>query len=119
MEAHDDHFPHDTKDPELFAALGARDWVLLTQDSRIRYRTPERDAYVAAGLRVFVVVTGSLSGLMTADIILKARPRIENACAQCSGPFVYSVHKDSTLHQLEGGSKPEHGSMPHAADASS
>jgi hypothetical protein len=38
VEAHDDHFPQDAKDPELLRSIGARGWVLLTQDGWIRYQ---------------------------------------------------------------------------------
>jgi hypothetical protein len=100
-EAHDDHFAPDTKDPDLLRALGDRDWVLLTQDSRIRYRTPERDEYLAAGLKVFVVSSGNLKGEETAAILLGARTKVERMCEAQAGPFVVSVHKNSTLQKLD------------------
>jgi dihydrofolate reductase len=101
VETHDDHFDQDTKDPELLSVLGKSGWVLLTQDSRIRFRTPERDAYLTANLRVFVIGSGNLTAQATAEILYKARSRIEKVCEGEPGPFVYSVHKDSTLHRLD------------------
>ena len=101
MKAHDDHFTQDMKDPELLRAIGNQGWVLLTQDQRIRYRTPERDAYLEAGLRVFVLASGNLTGDVTAQILLKARTRIEVTCNDEEGPFVFSIHKDSTLNRLD------------------
>ena len=101
MEAHDDHFSQDTKDPDLLRAIGGKGWVLLTQDQSIRYRTPERDAYLDANVRVFVVATGNLTGKDTAEILLKARAKIERTCGEERGPFVYSIHKNSTVHRLD------------------
>lgn len=102
VETHDDHFAPDTKDPELLRELGEWGWVLFTQDDRIRYRTPERDEYLKAGLRVFVASsTANLTAQVTAGILLKARRRIEQVAGAEKGPYVYSVRKDSTLHRLD------------------
>lgn len=98
---HDDYYPQTTKDPVLLAELGERGWVLLTQDDKIRFRTPERDAYLRANLRVFVASSANLLASTTAAIFSGARKKIEQVCERESGPFVYSVHKDSSVHKLD------------------
>ncbi len=89
------------KDPDLCRAIGEKSWVLLTQDRRIRHRTPERDAYLAANLRVFVVASGNLTGERTAEILIKARAKIETTCNDEQAPFIFSIHKDSRLYRLD------------------
>jgi len=37
VETHDDHFPPDAKDPEWLKEVGAKGWVVLTNDRHIRY----------------------------------------------------------------------------------
>jgi len=101
VEVHDDNFPQETKDAELLCVLGEKDWVLLTQDERIRYRSPERDAYLEAGLRIFAASSANLTAQATAAIFLKAREKIENVADAKPGPFIYSLRKDSTLHRLD------------------
>jgi len=38
IELHDDHFPQDTPDPTWLPVVGAKKWIVLTSDGRIRYR---------------------------------------------------------------------------------
>ncbi len=41
VERHGDHFPPDTSDETWLADIGARGWVILTHDRRIRYKPNE------------------------------------------------------------------------------
>ncbi len=96
-EIHDDHFAQDTEDEVWLAELAARRWVVLTKDERIRYRPLEADALRRAGLRVFVVICGSVTGTATAEILLKAMPRIVNLARGKRAPFICYVYKDSSV----------------------
>lgn len=78
-----------------------RDWAVLTQDRKIRYRVPERKAWIDSGLKVFVVSSGNLDAMATAAVLLKAREGVESACCVNSGPFLFSVRKDSTFYRLK------------------
>jgi hypothetical protein len=51
VERHADHFPHDASDETWLAEVGARDWVALTHNSRIRYTPNEKNAVMAHGVR--------------------------------------------------------------------
>src|SRR3989344_8160221 len=52
VEVHDDHLPQDAKDEEWLRYVGEREWVVLTQDDRIRFHYHERTALLQAkGLR--------------------------------------------------------------------
>ncbi|MEW6353663.1 MAG: hypothetical protein AB1469_05130 [Pseudomonadota bacterium] len=43
-EVHDDHLPQDAKDETWLRYVGERNWVVLTQDDRIRFHHHERAA---------------------------------------------------------------------------
>src|SRR5438270_11545619 len=53
IEVHDDHFAPDAKDEYWLRVVGARGWIVLTSDRRIRYRGPELTALKASGVRAF------------------------------------------------------------------
>ena len=99
-EGHDDHFPEDTKDPDLLPAIAKRSWVLLTEDRRMRYRASEREAYLEHGLRIFVLVTGSLPTATKVAVLLAAEDEIRHVLSEERGPFLYRIAKDGSLLRL-------------------
>ena len=48
MQIHDDHFPQDATDIEWLREIGQRGWIVLTKDTRIRYRSHEQTALMQA-----------------------------------------------------------------------
>ncbi|HEU4365091.1 MAG TPA: hypothetical protein VFT13_06450, partial [Candidatus Krumholzibacteria bacterium] len=56
VKRHDDHFGPATPDEAWLRKVGARGWFVLTHDARIRYKPNERDAVMAAGVGLFVLV---------------------------------------------------------------
>jgi len=75
VELHNDHFSQGTQDAEWLPVVGRRGWIVLTKDTRIRYRPNEKQALLAAGVRAFAFTSGSLSGAEMSDAIVKALPR--------------------------------------------
>ena len=59
---HDEYFPSDARDEEWLAEVGRRGWVVLTKDTRIRYRTTELAALMRSGVTAFVLTSGNLRG---------------------------------------------------------
>ena len=96
-ELHDEHFPQDTEDEVWLRALAARKWIVLTKDEKIRYRPLEAAAFRNAGLKVFIIICGNLTGAETARILLKAMPRIVEIALRKRGAFLCYVYKDGTL----------------------
>ena len=72
VELHNDHFSQGTPDAEWLPVVGQRGWVVLTKDTRIRYRPHEKQALLAAGVRAFAFTSGSLSGAEMSEAIVKA-----------------------------------------------
>ncbi len=101
VEIHDDHFPQDAKDVDLFPEVARRGWVFVTQDARVRYRAAEMDAWREAGLRVFVLVTANLNAERTGAILTKARKRMEEVATSEPAPFICRIAKNGSMKRLE------------------
>jgi hypothetical protein len=97
IEVHDDHFPPDAKDEHWLRVVGARGWIVLTSDRRIRYRGPELTALMASGVRAFAFRSGNLTAQEMAEIFLKASKRVSNLLQNSSGPFVASILRDGSV----------------------
>jgi hypothetical protein len=101
IELHDDHFPQNAKDVDLLPEVARRGWIFVTQDAHIRYRAAEKDAWLRAGLRAFVVVTANLGAEDTTEILERARKRIETLAAEEPPPFIYRIAKDASLRRID------------------
>ncbi len=94
---HDDRFPQDAHDRVWLAEAGAKGWVVLTKDSKIRYRRNEIAQLLSAHVRTFVLVSSNLLGSEMAEIFVKALPAIKKMCARQPAPFIAHVHRDGKV----------------------
>lgn len=79
-------------DREWIERAGQENWVVLTKDDRIRYRRVERDAFVAANLRVFCLTTAKLRGEdQTARFVNNINRILQRS--RKSGPYIYGVYE--------------------------
>jgi hypothetical protein len=83
--------PKGADDSTWLALAGAKGWVVITRDKRIRYRRLERLALQAAAVRAFVFTGGNITLSDTARILAEALPAIESICAREAGPFIYHL----------------------------
>jgi predicted nuclease of predicted toxin-antitoxin system len=97
IEVHDDHFPPDAKDEDWLQIVGARGWIVLTSDRRIRYRVLELAALKASGVRAFTFCSGNLTAQEMGEIFLKALQRISTLLNNNAGPFVASILRDGSV----------------------
>lgn len=88
------HFPKGTPDEVWLALAGRKRWVVLTRDKRIRYRPLERLALQAADVRAFVFTGGNVTLKDTAEILVRALPKIRNLSSQ-AGPFIYHIGRSA------------------------
>ncbi len=102
VEFHDDHFPQSAPDVEWLATVGANRWVVLTKDKRIRHRVLERDAIIAAKLRVFVLASSKgLTGQQMGQMLVRNLPRMERIARKQPPPFIAGVYeKEVRLYEL-------------------
>jgi predicted nuclease of predicted toxin-antitoxin system len=101
FEAHRDHFDDDTPDPDWLTAVGARGWVVLTRDQRIRTRPNELAAVRAARLHVFALTSGNLSAAATAQLVLAAWPALQRAVAEHEPPMLWSITRGGVIQALK------------------
>jgi hypothetical protein len=85
------HLPKGTDDRTWLGYAGARDWIVLTRDKRIRYRRLERLALEAARVRAFVFTGGNVTLGETGSILAGAYQHIVRICVREAGPFVYHI----------------------------
>jgi predicted nuclease of predicted toxin-antitoxin system len=100
VHIHDDHFLPDAKDEEWLTAVGRQGWVVLTKDTRIRYRNLERAALMRAGVGAFVLTAGDLKGDEMAQIFVKALPAISRFLAKHRKPFIAKVTRGGSVSKL-------------------
>lgn len=87
-------------DREWLRVAGEKGWVILGNDSHIRYRRNEMQVLLSLGARTFVLVSSNLPGAKIGAIFIKALPRIKKLCARQSAPFIAHVHKDGTVRLM-------------------
>jgi predicted nuclease of predicted toxin-antitoxin system len=100
VEVHDDHFPPNAHDVEWLPSVGEREWIVLTRDKRIRYRSQERTALIQARVRAFVLSGGNLSGPAMADACVQALPTMRRFVARYEAPFIACVTQTGSVSLL-------------------
>ena len=100
VEVHDDHFPPDARDDVWLPPVGARGWIVLTRDKRIRYRSQERTALLQARVRAFVLSGGNLSAPAMAEAFVKALPAMRRFVARYEAPFIACVTQTGSVSLL-------------------
>ena len=78
---------------EWLARAGAEGWVVLTKDSKIRYRSNETQILFAAKVRAFILVSSNLHGSEMAAVFVKALPSMKRLCAEQPPPFIAHLHR--------------------------
>jgi predicted nuclease of predicted toxin-antitoxin system len=100
VEIHEDHFPSDARDQDWLSEVGKKGWVVLTKDQHIRYRAPEKEALMKAGIAVFVLTSGNLTGDEMAAAFVAAMPRIQKILARRRRPFIAKVTRSGAVSLL-------------------
>jgi predicted nuclease of predicted toxin-antitoxin system len=103
VELHRDHFTDDAPDTEWLTAVGARGWIVLTKDKAIRRKTAEREALVAARVRLFTLTGGNLTGEQMAQLFVTNLTKMARLVKRQNAPFVAGVTRTGVqLYQLPG-----------------
>lgn len=95
------HFPKGTDDQTWLTLAGARGWVVLTRDKRIRYRSLERLALRTAGVRAFVFTGGNVTLADTAAALAGAIPAITEICQRQAGPCIYHIGRAGKPRRMD------------------
>ena len=97
MRVHDDHFAPDAQDKDWLPVVGQKAWVVLTKDSRIRYRAAELTALQKAGVRLFTLIGKDHQGPEMAEIFVRALPGMENFVAKHKAPFIAKISRNARV----------------------
>ena len=94
---HDDLFAQDTIDEVWLEEAGKKNWIVLTHDTKIRYRKSETDALLAHDVRAFVLTAKKLTGKEIAGVIVKALPRIKKLISKTPAPFIAHITRSGDV----------------------
>jgi predicted nuclease of predicted toxin-antitoxin system len=96
----DDYFSPNARDEEWLSEVGRRQWVVLTKDTRIRYREIERMALMNARVRAFVLTAKNLQGSEMANIFVTALPAIQRFATKHTPPFIAQITRSGRVSML-------------------
>jgi hypothetical protein len=85
-----DHFGDSTPDTEWLSVVGARQWVVVTHDARIRYKANELAAEVQHRVAMLLVV-GHAPYPQLAEHFVHTLPRIETFVDANRPPYIAKV----------------------------
>ena len=89
---HDEQFgDQDTADVVWLKEAGARRWVVLTKDARIRTNVLERSALLSANVAAFMLGRGDLRGAEMARAFVRALPRMKTVLRRWELPLIAAV----------------------------
>lgn len=94
VERHGDHFAPDTPDEAWLAEIGARGWIALTHDRRIRYKPNELDAVMRHRVALLVIIGAAPYPDLARDFVATL-PRIERFLGRHAPPFIAKVYRPS------------------------
>jgi hypothetical protein len=92
VERHADHFAPDTTDETWLAVVGARRWIVLTHDRRIRYKPNELAAVRQHGVAMLVIV-GHAPYHELARAFVVTFPRVRSFLDRHEPPFIGKVFR--------------------------
>lgn len=98
---HDDIFQPDAQDTEWLPFVGEKGWIVLTKDTKIRYRTLEREALINSGARAFVFVSGNVPAVETAQILVEVLPAMKEFINKHQPPFIAKIFRNGSLELMK------------------
>jgi hypothetical protein len=97
----EDEFGHDTPDTIWLPAVGARGWLVIVRDKRIRTRPGERRALIAGRVGCFALTQKqALTPWQYLRLIVPALDQMEGIFATVPRPFLYALNGQGQLRQL-------------------
>lgn len=93
--------PFGTADTEWLRLAGAKGWIVLMRDQRVRHRPLELESLRAARVAAFVLTAGQASAQQSADVISSKLQKIVNISTSEPRPFVYTLSAGGALTRLK------------------
>ncbi len=95
--AHDEKFPADTPDDIWLEAAGKNGWIVLTHDTKIRYRQAERNALIEHNTKAFVLTAKGLRGEEIVDVIIKSITQIKKISQKHNSALIATITRSSKI----------------------
>jgi hypothetical protein len=102
VEVHGDHFRDDALDTEILGFVGAKGWVFMSKDTRVRRRKAELQALSDAKVAAFIATSGNAHGDTLAAALVSALPRMRQFCRTHTRPLVGTVNLNGDVSILIG-----------------
>ncbi len=96
---HDQLFRQDTSDASLLREAGENDWILVTQDKRIRFNEHEIQALVYWKVRCVVLNTAQLTSWDAVRVLARAWDRLEAMVRSGKPPYIYFIDRRGSVSQ--------------------
>lgn len=93
VEGHADHFEDDAPDHIWLPEAAQRGWIILSRDEKILRRPIERDATIASGAALLVLVGASTRTGEIAENFLNTMPKILSFVESERKPFIAKVYR--------------------------
>ena len=101
IELHDDHFVATTSDETWLKAIGAKGWIILTKDHKIRYNPRAVHAIKESKVIIVSLARGNYTGSQMAEMFVKALRGIENLPKRVKPPAFFTFGKRGRLRRVE------------------
>jgi PIN like domain len=97
FERHGAHFEAGVPDVKWLPEIGRLGWALLTCDRRLRYNELEIAKIIEYRIKAFFFTSGNLSGLMMAEILSIALPKMKRLSKKVQPPFIATLSESGNV----------------------
>ena len=84
------HFSRSEDDEAILKLAGQRGWLMLTGDSKNRFRDAERRAVLFYKVRLFIF-SGNMGGIPLARLVISLKNKIFQFCREHEPPFIATI----------------------------
>ena len=93
--------PFGTEVQSWLRIAGAKGWIVLMRDQRVRHRPLEIHALRNAGVAAFVFTAGQATAQRTADVVTAKLRTMINLSVSEPRPFLYTLSAGGALARLK------------------
>lgn len=101
VEIHDDHLAQDSPDEKWISLVGRKNWIAITEDRHIRYRTAEKLTIIDFKARVVVVRAKNMTGKQKGEFLAGALNKIQKYANENSPPFIVGIDRSKKIRSYD------------------
>ena len=96
-EIHDDHLPRNAPDEDWIKLVSDKNWIGVTKDKRIRFRSAEINSVKSFKARLLVIRAKNARAIENADILIKSYNRICKFARKSKSPFIAGIDRSGKI----------------------